>query len=825
MEKLYYSIDLCKKGLSIGLLLVILLYLPAFSADLVPLYPKIIRPAHPVDGQGPGGYTPWLDPLYSLSHADSIAEYYLGSGALNDTFFVVFEPQAACSVYYAEMQWYDAGNCLAFAAFYSDAATAMYPGGIAPPRGQSPVSPIGEWITGTIPNTTLASGNWELLNLGGAEWIVGDPVTLESDLFGIGFIKQGTSPRPLADDISAYGINYSYTWFGGPWMQNYTYDWGAYSSNYAATVIELMMRVWVSFPFTGGGFIIINNVYQKSDTYDTIGPFHITCQLEDENGITAADITQLCYISPPGDTTVVSLQPETAGTNMYGADINGPFAVGEEIVYWIHTVKDNGLVNNSIPQNFNIVAPLNPTAPLLLVNDHIAIGNLSAYTGALEFLDVQYECWNVEEHQGIDESVVNFGWENILLAAWGASTIPVEDDYCVYSGFLDNGGNLCYIDQDYFYANNMPPVGVLIPGDFACDYFGIVQYWNDPNEEEYDYYGEAGNPVSANWDWQPYETYWDNTGLHMNLDSYWADYVTAGAADETFYGVTNGYTYGVNYQTTTFKTVYLTFMAEANCAYDSVFGNMEPTADFIALLQNTLTWFGVTVNPGSGIMLSLTPHNPPITIPSGGGSFIFDLQIDNINQNAQLIDVWTNITLPSGVTYPIITRSNISLAAGASIIRSNLTQFVPGSAVGGDYSYNAYVRDHNTWELLAQDSFPFTKLPSDGSSNHSNGWALSGWDEASTFDLSPLTFDLKPPSPTPFNASTTIDFELPAAVDIRLTVYDITGREVQSLVNSHQSIGKHSVVWDAGNHSSGVYFVRLSVDGGQSSVRKVVLMK
>jgi len=89
----------------------------------------------------------------------------------------------------------------------------------------------------------------------------------------------------------------------------------------------------------------------------------------------------------------------------------------------------------------------------------------------------------------------------------------------------------------------------------------------------------------------------------------------------------------------------------------------------------------------------------------------------------------------------------------------------------------------------------------------------------------PHEFALQPVYPNPFNASTVINFELTVASQIKLAVYDITGREVQSIVNSHQSLGKHSVVWDASNQASGVYFVRLTVDDGQSMVRKVVLMK
>jgi hypothetical protein len=58
-----------------------------------------------------------------------------------------------------------------------------------------------------------------------------------------------------------------------------------------------------------------------------------------------------------------------------------------------------------------------------------------------------------------------------------------------------------------------------------------------------------------------------------------------------------------------------------------------------------------------------------------------------------------------------------------------------------------------------------------------------------------------------------------------ILIYDISGREVASIVNGQWSMGEHSVVWNAEGLPSGMYFIRLMVGGGQSVVQKVVLMK
>ena len=89
----------------------------------------------------------------------------------------------------------------------------------------------------------------------------------------------------------------------------------------------------------------------------------------------------------------------------------------------------------------------------------------------------------------------------------------------------------------------------------------------------------------------------------------------------------------------------------------------------------------------------------------------------------------------------------------------------------------------------------------------------------------PAAFALNPPCPNPFNSSTVISFELRAASYVELKVYDVLGNEVKSLVNGHSSFGYHEIVWDVEGLGSGVFFIRLMVDGRWSMVRKVAVIK
>ncbi|MBE2218651.1 MAG: exo-alpha-sialidase [Ignavibacteria bacterium] len=78
--------------------------------------------------------------------------------------------------------------------------------------------------------------------------------------------------------------------------------------------------------------------------------------------------------------------------------------------------------------------------------------------------------------------------------------------------------------------------------------------------------------------------------------------------------------------------------------------------------------------------------------------------------------------------------------------------------------------------------------------------------------------------PNPFNPTTTMKFALPLSEIVRLSIYDILGREIETLVNEKLAAGSYSVNWDASGYPSGLYFYRLESDNF-TETRKMVLIK
>jgi len=99
--------------------------------------------------------------------------------------------------------------------------------------------------------------------------------------------------------------------------------------------------------------------------------------------------------------------------------------------------------------------------------------------------------------------------------------------------------------------------------------------------------------------------------------------------------------------------------------------------------------------------------------------------------------------------------------------------------------------------------------------------------EAPTFEAAPQlvgNFELKQNYPNPFNPTTQIPYELKEGAEVSLKVYDLTGREVATLVNGYQSAGSHTATFDGTGLASGTYLYLLKSGDNQFS-RTMALVK
>jgi hypothetical protein len=88
----------------------------------------------------------------------------------------------------------------------------------------------------------------------------------------------------------------------------------------------------------------------------------------------------------------------------------------------------------------------------------------------------------------------------------------------------------------------------------------------------------------------------------------------------------------------------------------------------------------------------------------------------------------------------------------------------------------------------------------------------------------PSRYALMPLFPNPFNARSTIQFELPKAGVVTISIYDLSGRQVKVFEQGQVEAGAHRIAFDATDLSAGIYFCRLRA-GGFEAIQKLVLLK
>ncbi len=154
---------------------------------------------------------------------------------------------------------------------------------------------------------------------------------------------------------------------------------------------------------------------------------------EGTNGMALDENDTLMYKYVLGDSThsgplTASAAVAANGNGIYTFDIEYSLMAGDSVMYWVELKDNDGLESSSMMQNFKVVSPLSPASDVLVVVDNIDVDQESVLYDAMDNSGFVYEVWDVQINKGIDASVINFGWSNIIVSGWGVSSVPATAD-------------------------------------------------------------------------------------------------------------------------------------------------------------------------------------------------------------------------------------------------------------------------------------------------------------------------------------------------------------------------------------------------------------
>jgi hypothetical protein len=205
----------------------------------------------------------------------------------------------------------------------------------------------------------------------------------------------------------------------------------------------------------------------------------------------------------------------------------------------------------------------------------------------------------------------------------------------------------------------------------------------------------------------------------------------------------------------------------------------------------------------------------------------------NIASNSPLpveLTLFTGSVLENGVHLNWSTATEVN-NYGFEVERSISIYPLPGSATEdrrGVWDKAGFVAGHGNSNSPKNYSFTDVNVPAGNVSYRLKQIDLDGrFEYSDVVNLkvaAPVLFFVKQNFPNPFNPATTIKYELPANSYVTVKVFDLIGREIETLVNRNETAGVHSVNFDGKNLSSGMYIYKVQA-GSYYQIKKMLLLK
>ena len=241
-----------------------------------------------------------------------------------------------------------------------------------------------------------------------------------------------------------------------------------------------------------------------------------------------------------------------------------------------------------------------------------------------------------------------------------------------------------------------------------------------------------------------------------------------------------------------------------DCALEAGDMNM----DGIINIQDLITLVNTIL--GSARSAELYGHAEIDYIPSGNDMII------QINSDVDVAGIQLSLLNDKQVDIQLKDNSHINKE---SHFQNGITKYLA-------YSIFSQPFDSRITEILIKSAGDLKMDEIEVTIADINGDALylSHSNSGQRYQTGPHSFELSKLYPNPFNPSTQISFSLPIDEYVRLTAYDVGGREVDIIFEGVQSVGQHSYTWNASNFPSGIYYIRLQA-GELVTSQKALLVK
>ena len=267
-------------------------------------------------------------------------------------------------------------------------------------------------------------------------------------------------------------------------------------------------------------------------------------------------------------------------------------------------------------------------------------------------------------------------------------------------------------------------------------------------------------------------------------------------------------------------------------------------------------WFDDLTYSDQGIVITEVMANPASVSDSYGEWF------EVLNTTDSTIDMhgWSIKDLDGDEHQLTSDQTTIPILSGEYLILAKNGDQTQNGGVNVNYVYNGYSLSNSNDEIILLDAsgaivdevhysngWPFSSGVSmeihdplddnalienwfsstmsygDGDTG-SPGIPYDGTLETEEILLGPSNFDLVSLYPNPFNPDITIQAKVREPGELKIDIFNLSGRRVKTLANSTIGVGSHSFKWDSSNDPSGMYFFKLTI-GKTTKIRKALLLK